>query len=171
MATLAAAKVLTAVIDLAVSSSAASVAQRRRLMCRAAASRLVPDPPDLVRWVRLEGGFVHPNITVADRGPYGLGVVATGDIQPGSELIALPSHLPLFFERCPRNDDGGAHSTLMQLALRIPGTEVSSLTVLLRVFWYEHFYLLFFPNSVLDELLIFSLVLLARYRLMSRDVC
>ncbi|KAG6520908.1 hypothetical protein ZIOFF_017970 [Zingiber officinale] len=93
---------------------------RRRLMCRAAASRLVPHPPDLVRWVRREGGFVHPNITVSDRGPYGLGVVATGDIQPGSELIALPSHLPLFFERCPHNDDGGGHSTLMQLALRIP---------------------------------------------------
>ncbi|XP_042469018.1 actin-histidine N-methyltransferase-like [Zingiber officinale] len=120
MATLAAAKVLTAVLDLAVSSSAASIAQRRRLMCRAAASRLVPHPPDLVRWVRREGGFVHPNITVSDRGPYGLGVVATGDIQPGSELIALPSHLPLFFERCPHNDDGGGHSTLMQLALRIP---------------------------------------------------
>ncbi|KAJ8457920.1 hypothetical protein OPV22_030846 [Ensete ventricosum] len=117
MVTVAASKMLTA----------ASLAHRRPLTCRATASaatasRLVPHPSDLIRWVRREGGFVHPNLRIADGGPYGLGVVATNDIPPGSELIALPSHLLLRFDRSSESDGGcdGPHSTLVDLARRVP---------------------------------------------------
>ncbi|XP_018674377.2 uncharacterized protein LOC135671363 isoform X2 [Musa acuminata AAA Group] len=122
MVTVAASKMLTAV-----STSAASLAHRRPLTCRATASaatasRLVPHPSDLIRWVRREGGFVHPNLRIADGDPYGLGVVATNEIPPGSELIALPSHLLLRFDQSPESDGGcdGPHSTLVELARRVP---------------------------------------------------
>ncbi|THU54762.1 hypothetical protein C4D60_Mb10t28570 [Musa balbisiana] len=122
MVTVAASKMLTAV-----STSAASLAHRRPLTCRATASaatasRLVPHPSDLIGWVRREGGFVHPNLRIADGDPYGLGVVATNEIPPGSELIALPSHLLLRFDRSPESDGGcdGPHSTLVELARRVP---------------------------------------------------
>ncbi|CAL9769094.1 unnamed protein product [Musa acuminata subsp. burmannicoides] len=122
MVTVAASKMLTAV-----STSAASLAHRRPLTSRATASaatasRLVPHPSDLIRWVRREGGFVHPNLRIADGDPYGLGVVATNEIPPGSELIALPSHLLLRFDRSSESDGGcdGPHSTLVELARRVP---------------------------------------------------
>ncbi|XP_065035434.1 uncharacterized protein LOC135671294 isoform X2 [Musa acuminata AAA Group] len=122
MVTVAASKMLTAV-----STSAASLAHRRSLTCRATASaatasRLVPHPSDLIRWVRREGGFVHPNLRIADGDPYGLGVVATNEIPLGSELIALPSHLLLRFDRSPESDGAcdGPHSTLVELARRVP---------------------------------------------------
>ncbi|WOL06603.1 histone-lysine N-methyltransferase setd3 isoform X1 [Canna indica] len=119
MATVAASRMLLAAVDFAVSSSAASLVHRRPLTFRAAASRLVPQPPDLIHWLRREGGFVHPKLRIADRDPYGLGVVATDEIPSGTELIALPTHVPLRFDRAPEAADG-AHSTLMELAQRIP---------------------------------------------------
>ncbi|RZS22170.1 hypothetical protein BHM03_00054915 [Ensete ventricosum] len=134
MVTVAASKMLTA----------ASLAHRRPLTCRATASaatasRLVPHPSDLIRWVRREGGFVHPNLRIADGGPYGLGVVATNDIPPGSELIALPSHLLLRFDRSSESDGGcdGPHSTLVDLARRVPGTTIcfSLVVSLLVLMW------------------------------------
>ncbi|XP_020090366.1 histone-lysine N-methyltransferase setd3 [Ananas comosus] len=104
------------VLDM-VASSASSLTHRRALAC--SASRLVPRPPDLARWVRTEGGFVHPKLRIADSS-YGLGVVSADDIPPGSDLIVLPTHLPLQFHRPPDPRRDGAHSLLAHLASKVP---------------------------------------------------
>lgn len=85
-------------------------------------SRLVSHPPDLLKWVRREGGFVHPSIRIADVPSYGLGLVASHDIPQRSDLIALPPHVPLRFD----DTNDGSSSVLTDLALRIPGTYVFS---------------------------------------------
>ncbi|XP_020269603.1 fructose-bisphosphate aldolase-lysine N-methyltransferase, chloroplastic isoform X2 [Asparagus officinalis] len=105
MATNAATKMLTA--------TAASLTHRRPLTCSAA--RLVPQPPDLMRWVRREGGFVHPSLKIADHTSHGLGLLSTEPIADGSDLIALPDHLPLRFD--PQDEP---ESALGRLAARVP---------------------------------------------------
>ncbi|KZV19559.1 histone-lysine N-methyltransferase setd3 [Dorcoceras hygrometricum] len=84
-----------------------------------AAARLVPQPADLIKWVRKEGGFVHQSIKIAhlesDPNGLGLGLVACNDIPKGSELIALPHRIPLKFE--DKNED---YPLLMNLARHIP---------------------------------------------------
>ncbi|KAL9229301.1 hypothetical protein vseg_004784 [Gypsophila vaccaria] len=57
--------------------------------------RVVPRPPDLLKWVRREGGFVHDAVHLAPVSPHGFGLVASGRIPRGSDLIGLPPHLPL----------------------------------------------------------------------------
>ncbi|ESR61410.1 hypothetical protein CICLE_v10015103mg [Citrus x clementina] len=83
-------------------------------------TRLVPHPPDLVKWVKKEGGFVHQAVKLfpqEDNETYGLGLVASQDIPKGSLLIALPDHIPLKFE----SDAGdGADSVLVDLASQVP---------------------------------------------------
>ncbi|KAL9453473.1 hypothetical protein AB3S75_009139 [Citrus x aurantiifolia] len=83
-------------------------------------TRLVPHPPDLVKWVKKEGGFVHQAVKIfpqEDNETYGLGLVASQDIPKGSLLIALPDHIPLNFE----SDAGdGADSVLVDLASQVP---------------------------------------------------
>lgn len=83
-------------------------------------TRLVPHPPDLVKWVKKEGGFVHQAVKIfpqEDNETYGLGLVASQDIPKGSLLIALPDHIPLKFE----SDAGdGADSVLVDLASQVP---------------------------------------------------
>ncbi|KAM0952759.1 putative [histone H3]-lysine(4) N-trimethyltransferase chromatin remodeling SET family [Dioscorea sansibarensis] len=110
MATSLALKMLTATAGMA-----ASLAGHRTITCSAA--RIAPQPPDLIRWVRREGGFVNPKLKISDMGAHGLCVVASEDIPEGSDLIALPSHLPLRFKKSPESD---GDSTLFELALRIP---------------------------------------------------
>ncbi|KAL3830736.1 hypothetical protein ACJIZ3_019538 [Penstemon smallii] len=105
---------------------AASLTHSRPLTCAAASaclypSRLVPQPPDLIRWVRREGGFVHPSVKIAhleaeNSTGLGLGLVASDDIPKGSDLITLPHHIPLKFE--PKY--GGDDSVLVNLAQHIP---------------------------------------------------
>ncbi|KAJ3694849.1 hypothetical protein LUZ60_000226 [Juncus effusus] len=85
--------------------------RRRSLTC--SASRVVPHPPDLIRWVRREGGSVHPSIALADHPTDGLGLISVGEIPAGSELIELPGHLPLRWTN-------GADGMLHKLAERIP---------------------------------------------------
>ncbi|XP_038977085.1 actin-histidine N-methyltransferase-like [Phoenix dactylifera] len=125
MAASAASKVLTATVDF-VTSSTSSLTHRRQLTSSAppvtAAARIVPHPPDLVRWVRREGGLLHPKLKIADHPYHGLGVVATDDIPQRSELVVLPSHLPLRLRRDPEPDGGGEgpDSVLSQLARRVP---------------------------------------------------
>uniref|UniRef100_A0A0D9YXW3 SET domain-containing protein n=1 Tax=Oryza glumipatula TaxID=40148 RepID=A0A0D9YXW3_9ORYZ len=92
---------------------------RRSLSCSAAAAsaapRIAPQPPDLLRWVQREGGFVHPALRVVDHPEHGLGVsaaAAEGDIPPGDVLIALPGRLPLRLRR----PAGAADAVLVQLA-------------------------------------------------------
>lgn len=76
-------------------------------------SRIVPHPPDLLKWVRKEGGFVHHSLKLSQTPSYGIGLVASDDIPLGSDLITLPAHIPLKF------DD--ASSPLVDLAHHIPG--------------------------------------------------
>uniref|UniRef100_A0A7N0TBT3 Rubisco LSMT substrate-binding domain-containing protein n=1 Tax=Kalanchoe fedtschenkoi TaxID=63787 RepID=A0A7N0TBT3_KALFE len=104
--------------------SMASLTHFRPLSCAAAAltppSRLVQHPPDLIKWVRREGGFVHQAVKIAQLDPYGLGLVVSDDIPSGSDLIALPHHVPLRFSS---NDSGGGdgyESVLAELARPIP---------------------------------------------------
>ncbi|KAF5750116.1 histone-lysine N-methyltransferase setd3 isoform X1 [Tripterygium wilfordii] len=99
-----------------------SLTQCRPLTCAASAAasypaRLVPQPPDLIKWVRREGGFVHEAVEISQDGTNGLGLVASRGIQKGSELIILPDHLPLKFA----SDGGnGADSVLANLAREVP---------------------------------------------------
>jgi hypothetical protein len=100
---------------------------RRGLSCSAAAidaPRIAQQPPDLVRWVQREGGFVHPALRVANHQEHGLGVsagAADGDIPPGELLIALPGRLPLRLRR----PTGTADDVLVQLAKQVPGKAFS----------------------------------------------
>ncbi|XP_019165065.1 PREDICTED: histone-lysine N-methyltransferase setd3 [Ipomoea nil] len=98
---------------------AASLTHLRPLTCAAVSatlysSRLATQPPDLIKWVKREGGFVHPSVKIAISEPYGLGVVASDDIPKGSDLIALPEHLPLQFGTVE------ADSPIPKLAQQVP---------------------------------------------------
>ncbi|XP_022882111.1 histone-lysine N-methyltransferase setd3 [Olea europaea var. sylvestris] len=107
---------------------ATSLTHARPLTTAAAASasfycsRLVPQPPDLIKWVRREGGFVHQSIKIAQleegSNGLGLGLVAAENIPKESDLISLPRHIPLKFEAADAED--GAHSTLVNLARNVP---------------------------------------------------
>uniref|UniRef100_A0A0D9VKP2 SET domain-containing protein n=1 Tax=Leersia perrieri TaxID=77586 RepID=A0A0D9VKP2_9ORYZ len=93
---------------------------RRGVSCSASAPRIAPQPPDLLRWVQREGGFVHPGLRVVDHPEHGLGVsvaAAEGEIPPGDVLIALSGRLPL---RLRRPAAGAADAVLMQLAEQVP---------------------------------------------------
>ena len=108
----------------------ASLTHFRPLTCAASFSssaspsypaRLVPHPPDLINWVRRQGGFVHERLKIAQDCNHGLGLLASEEIPKGSDLIALPEHVPLRFE--PLESDGGQrlHSVLANLARLVPG--------------------------------------------------
>ncbi|KAJ4710065.1 Histone-lysine N-methyltransferase [Melia azedarach] len=97
-----------------------SLTHIRPITCAASYNtRLVPHPPDLVKWVKREGGFVHQAVKISPQQneANGLGLVASQDIPKGSLLIALPDHIPLRFE----SDSGdGADSVLANLARQVP---------------------------------------------------
>ncbi|GFS40510.1 rubisco methyltransferase family protein [Actinidia rufa] len=112
-----------------ITSKSPSLIHYRRLTCAAAAvgsssppspSRLVPHPPDLIKWVRREGGFVHQAVKIAQVDPYGLGLVASEEIPNGSDLIALPHHVPLKFGSLESDGGDGAYSVLVNLARQVP---------------------------------------------------
>ncbi|KAL8241802.1 hypothetical protein R6Q59_012104 [Mikania micrantha] len=93
----------------------------RRFACSATGTpRLVPNPPDLIKWVRREGGFVHPSVRIAESGPCGLGLVASEEIPKGSELIALPEHIPLRFPVTESDNGDESYSNLINLARHVP---------------------------------------------------
>ncbi|KAL9667220.1 hypothetical protein QQ045_001570 [Rhodiola kirilowii] len=108
--------------------SLASLTHFRPLTCAAAVmtspTRLVQHPPDLIKWVRREGGFVHQAVKIAQVDPYGLGLVVSDNVPIGSDLIALPSHVPLRF--CSNEGEGGdgdgdgVEAVLADLGRRIP---------------------------------------------------
>lgn len=56
---------------------------------------------------------MHQAVTISHASPHGLGLVAAHEIPEGSDLIGLPSHLPLKF-------DDGSSSILDSLAQRVP---------------------------------------------------
>ncbi|XP_010556222.1 PREDICTED: histone-lysine N-methyltransferase setd3 [Tarenaya hassleriana] len=93
----------------------------RPLTCMAASqpSRLAPHPPDLILWVKREGGFVHHSLKLSDDGSSGLGLVSSEKIPQGSDLISLPPHVPLRFES-ESDDDAASFAVLADLARRIP---------------------------------------------------
>ncbi|THG14858.1 hypothetical protein TEA_010425 [Camellia sinensis var. sinensis] len=84
------------------------------------APRLVPHPPDLINWVRREGGFVHQAVKISQVDLYGLGLVASEEIPKGSDLIALPDHIPLQFGSLELDGGDAAHSVLVNLARQVP---------------------------------------------------
>ncbi|MBA0563274.1 hypothetical protein Golob_008262 [Gossypium lobatum] len=94
----------------------------RPLTCAASVSasnpaRLVPHPPDLLKWIKREGGFVHEAVTITQDTTYGLGLVASGGIPKGSDLIVLPEHVPLKFQS---DKDDEADSVSLHLSNRVP---------------------------------------------------
>ncbi|KAI0492984.1 hypothetical protein KFK09_027260 [Dendrobium nobile] len=99
-------------------ASMKSMAHRRLLTCSASSSRLVLHPPDLVQWVRREGGFVHPKLRIANQGSDGLGVSSLSEIPAGADLITLPSHIPLRLQHSDEPDE--RDSVLTQLSGKIP---------------------------------------------------
>ncbi|KAG8637541.1 actin-histidine N-methyltransferase [Manihot esculenta] len=103
----------------------ASLIHRRPLTCAAAVtasypSRLVPHPPDLIKWVRREGGFVHEAVKISQEGNNGFGLIASQAIPKGSELIVLPDHIPLKFGPLEYENADGATSVLINLAQKVP---------------------------------------------------
>ncbi|KAM0961097.1 hypothetical protein ACFX2I_020415 [Malus domestica] len=101
----------------------ASFTAFRPLTCAASASypaRLAPHPPDLIKWVRREGGFVHEAVKIAQDSSFGLGLVASEEIPKGSELIVLPEHVPLRFGSIESDGGDGVDSVLDDLARLVP---------------------------------------------------
>ncbi|KAK9277133.1 hypothetical protein L1049_006672 [Liquidambar formosana] len=103
----------------------ASLTHFRPLTCAATSSscypaRVVPHPPDLIKWVRREGGFVHHAVKIAEADPYGLGLVVSEEIPKGSDLIALPDHLPLRFGSLESSGEDALEPVLVSLARQIP---------------------------------------------------
>ncbi|KAL6189897.1 hypothetical protein ACLB2K_036298 [Fragaria x ananassa] len=105
----------------------ASVTAIRPFSCAAAASasasypgRLAPHPPDLIKWVRREGGFVHEAVKIAQDASFGLGLVATDEIPKGSELVVLPEHVPLRFGSLESDGGDVADAVLANLARQVP---------------------------------------------------
>ncbi|KAJ3694846.1 hypothetical protein LUZ60_000223 [Juncus effusus] len=74
------------------------------------------NPPDLIEWVRSQGGEVLRNLKIASCPTEGLRIMATGQIPKGAELISLPSRLHLKWNRGP--SQGGANAILDRLADR-----------------------------------------------------
>lgn len=95
----------------------------RHLSCTASATsqRLEPNPPDLITWVKKQGGFVHPSVRIAQNGQFGLGLVASDDIASGSCLIGLPDHVPLRFGVGDGGDGDNGDSVLVNVARKVPG--------------------------------------------------
>ncbi|KAM1977273.1 hypothetical protein ACFX1R_015133 [Malus domestica] len=94
------------------------------LTCAVSASypaHLAPHVPDLIKWIRREGGFVHEAVKMAQDISFGLGLMAFEEIPKGSELIVLPEHVPLRFGLIESNDGDGVNSILDNLARLVPG--------------------------------------------------
>lgn len=110
----------------------ASLTHLRPLTCAASSvstshsARLVPQPPDLIKWVRKEGGFVHQAVKISQLESNGLGLVASEEIPRGSDLIVLPHHLPLRFGSL---QEDSLDSVLVDLARKVPGIDFSFLHV------------------------------------------
>lgn len=66
-----------------------------RLSANARDLVLSPDAPDLVQWIRDEGGFVHEGLKLESEGSSGLGLVSSKAISAGTKIISLPRHIPL----------------------------------------------------------------------------
>ena len=95
-----------------------SLSHVRPLTCASSSSRIAPYPHDLIKWVTREGGFVHRAVKIAQLdSSNGLELVAKEDIPIGTDLIALPQHIPLHFN----HDDHNSHSLLLQLTSHVPG--------------------------------------------------
>ncbi|XP_020584435.1 histone-lysine N-methyltransferase setd3 isoform X2 [Phalaenopsis equestris] len=114
MSSLATWKMLSGAIETG-SFSVAEMAHRRSLTCSASSSRVVLHPPDLVQWIRREGGFVHPMLRITNQGSDGLGVSSLSKIPAGTDLITLPGHIPLRFQRSAEPEE----LWIMRLGLRL----------------------------------------------------
>lgn len=158
MATAAASKLLTATAGV-LTSSTSTLTHRRPLTCASGSHspRLTPKPQDLIKWVRSKGGFVHPQLKIADHSSHGLGLVSDGVIPSGSELVSLPDHLTL---RLRWSDDAQdwsdrPNSPLFQLVHRVPGSYANhfSYTFLCD----QVFFCTFYKKSIFFQLRVFKL--------------
>ncbi|THG00354.1 hypothetical protein TEA_022237 [Camellia sinensis var. sinensis] len=119
---------LSSITTTTTTTTTSSLTHFRPLTCAATptssssspAPRLVPHPPDLINWVRREGGFVHQAVKISQVDLYGLGLVASEEIPKGSDLIALPDHIPLQFGSLELDGGDAAHSVLVNLARQVP---------------------------------------------------
>ncbi|CAN6478172.1 unnamed protein product [Victoria cruziana] len=109
------------VMAVAASTTAPHLGRKFTTVSASLSSRLVPRPIDLVGWVRREGGFVHKSLRIGsgDDASAGLDLIASEEILSGSDLIRLPSHLPLSFDP-PESSRDGSHALLVQLASKVP---------------------------------------------------
>lgn len=94
--------------------------QHNSLIFRASYStRLSPNAPDLLNWIRHEWGFVHPGLKLENEGSSGIGLVTSMPISAGEEIISLSRHIPLAL---PPLHAGPDHpdAVLIDLARRLP---------------------------------------------------
>ncbi|KAK1387056.1 histone-lysine N-methyltransferase setd3 [Heracleum sosnowskyi] len=106
-------------------STKPSLTHFRQLSCTASTTssypqRLEPNPPDLINWVKKQGGFVHPSVRISVNGQFGLGLVASDDIASGSYLIGLPDHVPLRFGLSDGDCGADGDSVLVNVARKVP---------------------------------------------------
>ena len=81
---------------------------------------MVAQLPDLIKWVKREGGFVHKAVKIAQQLD-GLGLIATEVIPKGSDLIVLPEHIPSRFEASEGDFEKGSYPSWIKLAQHVPG--------------------------------------------------
>ncbi|PSR91042.1 Histone-lysine N-methyltransferase [Actinidia chinensis var. chinensis] len=116
-----------------ITSKTPSLTHFRPLTCAAAAatsssppcpSLRVPHLP-LTRPNQVGEEFVHQAVKIAQVDPYGLGLVSSEEIPNGSDLIALPHHVPLKFGSLESDSGDGAYSVLVNLARQVPALNSS----------------------------------------------
>lgn len=93
---------------------------------------------------------MHQAVKVAQDTTNGLGLVASEEIPKGSDLIALPHHIPLRFATLESNGGDGLHSALVNLASQVPGTCFHYTLVAIFDSWLTFFY--FYGYGMLSEI-------------------
>lgn len=71
---------------------------------------------------------MHQAVKIAQDATNGLGLLASEEIPKGSDLIALPDHIPLRFTPLESDGGDGLHSVLVNLARQVPGMKFLALT-------------------------------------------
>ena len=64
---------------------------------------------------------MHEALKIAQDSSHGLGLLAAEEIPKGSELIALPEHIPLRFGSVESDGGDEISSVLVDLARQVPG--------------------------------------------------
>jgi hypothetical protein len=86
---------------------------------RASYSPRLSHAPDLVQWIRDEGGFIHEGLKLENDGFTGLGLVSSRPISAGIEIISLSRHIPLSLPLLDAHPDD-TDSLLLYIARGLP---------------------------------------------------